>query len=111
MENRAKPDFVFPGVAEYQDMAFDPRRLTMLGVKSTCKDRWTQVLAEADRIDEKHLLTLETAISIHQTDEMQAKRLQLVLPHGLHKTYTAGQQVWLMDVAGFTQLVLERQKA
>jgi hypothetical protein len=28
----------------------------MPGVKSTCKDRWRQVLAEADRIDHKHLL-------------------------------------------------------
>ncbi|MBF0291368.1 MAG: hypothetical protein HQK86_04350 [Nitrospinae bacterium] len=109
-ENKAKPDFLFPGVAEYHDLAFNKLRLTMLGVKSTCKDRWRQVLAEADRIDDKHLLTLEAAISTHQTNEMQAKRLQLVLPRGLHKTYTAEQQTWLMDVAGFTKLVRERQK-
>ena len=67
----------------------------MLGVKSTCKDRWRQVLAEADRIEYKHLLTLETSISKHQTDEMQAKNLQLVLPRGLHETYTPEQQTWL----------------
>jgi hypothetical protein len=30
----------------------------MLGVKTTCSDRWRQVLAEADRIQLKHLLTL-----------------------------------------------------
>lgn len=81
----------------------------MLGVKSTCKDRWRQVLAEADRIDDKHLLTLETAISTHQTDEMAAKHLQLVLPRGLHQTYTPAQQVWLMDMAAFTDLVRSRQ--
>lgn len=110
-ENKAKPDFIFPSVAAYHDPAFDALRLTMLGVKSTCKDRWRQVLAEADRIDHKHLLTLETSISRHQTDEMQAKNLQLVLPRGLHGTYTPEQQAWLMDVASFTALVRERQDA
>lgn len=110
-ENKAKPDFIFPSVAAYHDPAFNVLRLTMLGVKSTCKDRWRQVLAEADRIDHKHLLTLETSISRHQTDEMQAKNLQLVLPRGLHGTYTPAQQAWLMDVASFTALVRERQDA
>lgn len=108
-ENKAKPDFIFPGIEAYHNPAFNPLRLTMLGVKSTCKDRWRQVLAEADRIDNKHLLTLETSISGHQTDEMQAKNLQLVLPRGLHKTYTPAQQAWLMDVSSFTTLVRGRQ--
>jgi len=110
-ENKSKPDFIFPGQAEYHDSAFSPLNLTMLGVKSTCKDRWRQVLAEADRIEHKHLLTLEAAISTNQTDEMQAKNLQLVLPRGLHGTYTAAQQAWLLDVSGFTALVRERQGA
>jgi hypothetical protein len=110
-ENKAKPDFIFPSVTAYHDPAFDQLRLTMLGVKSTCKDRWRQVLAEADRIDHKHLLTLETSISKHQTDEMQAKNLRLVLPRGLHGTYTPIQQEWLMDIASFTALVHERQGA
>jgi hypothetical protein len=108
-ENKAKPDFLFPGVAEYHDPAYDSLKLTMLGVKSTCKDRWRQVLAEADRINNKHLLTLETSISTHQTDEMASKCLQLVLPRGLHQTYTPAQQAWLMDVAAFTDLVRARQ--
>jgi hypothetical protein len=110
-ENKAKPDFIFPTIAAYHNPVFDPLRLTMLGVKSTCKDRWRQVLAEADRIDHKHLLTLETSISGHQTDEMQAKNLQLVLPRGLHETYTPAQQTWLMDISLFTALVRERQDA
>ena len=46
-------------------------------VKSTCKDRWRQVLTEADRIEKKYLFTLEAAISNNQTDEMQAKNVQL----------------------------------
>lgn len=109
-ENKSKPDFLFPGNDEYRDASFDPIDLTMLGVKSTCKDRWRQVLAEADRISEKHLLTLEGAISVNQTDEMRAKQLQLVLPRRLHATYAPEQQEWLMDVSAFVELVSDRQR-
>lgn len=108
-ENRSKPDFLFPGQAEYHSASFDPLKLSMLAVKSTCKDRWRQALAEADRIDDKHLLTLEVAISVNQTNEMQAKRLQLVLPRPLHATYSAAQQAWLFDLAQFLGLVRQRQ--
>lgn len=108
-EGKAKPDFLFPGTAAYQDPAFPEHLLTMLGVKSTCKDRWRQVLAEADRIADKHLLTLEPSISTNQTDEMQQRRLQLVLPRGLHETFTKAQQAWLMPVSDMVALVRDRQ--
>jgi hypothetical protein len=108
-EGRSKPDFLFPGSEEYGDSSFKPTLLTMLGVKSTCKDRWRQVLAEAKRIERKHLLTLEAAISQHQTDQMKDEKLQLVLPKALHRTYTASQQAWLLDVTGFTEIVRDRQ--
>ncbi|MDP2111659.1 MAG: type II restriction endonuclease [Thiobacillus sp.] len=83
----------------------------MPGVKPPSKDRWRQVLVGADRIEYKRLLTLDTSISKHQTDEMQAKNLQLVLPRGLHETYTPEQQAWLMDISSFTEMVRERQEA
>ncbi len=108
-ENKSKPDFIFPGIEEYKTPEYDPLLLTMLGVKSSCKDRWRQVLAEADRIERKHLLTLEAAISENQTDEMQAKKLQLVLPEELHGTYSEKQRSWLMNVTQFTELVRHRQ--
>ena len=108
-EQKSKPDFIFPGKEEYHNPDFDALRLTMLGVKSSCKDRWRQVLAEANRIRDKHLLTLETAISTNQTDEMKAQNLQLVLPQSLHSTYTYNQQQWLMNVSAFINLVRERQ--
>lgn len=104
-EKRAAADFLFPGEAEYADQAFPAARLRMLAVKTTCKDRWRQVLAEARRIQEKHLLTLEPAISRAQTAEMQAERLRLVLPSALHQTYHADQQTWLLDVGAFIGLL------
>lgn len=108
-ENKSKPDFLFPSANNYHDDGFPVNRLTMLGVKSTCKDRWRQVLAEADRINNKHLLTLEPGISENQTDEMKSKNLQLVVPAGITSSFSALQQKWLMDVSTFIDLVKTRQ--
>ncbi len=108
-ENKSKPDFIFPGQIQYHDPDFNALQLTMLGVKSSCKDRWRQVLTEAERIQKKHLLTMETAISKSQTDEMRSRDLQLVLPKALHQTYLPDQQDWLMSVSEFTRHVLEKQ--
>lgn len=106
-----KPDFIFPSLAQYHDASFPQARLTMLAAKSTCKDRWRQILNEAARIPDKHLLTLEPSISERQTDEMKSEHVRLVLPRGLHPTYTVAQQTWLMDVASFTTLVRARQNS
>ena len=108
-ENRNKPDFLFPGGEQYRDREFPAERLTMLGAKSTLKDRWRQVLSEAQRIEEKHILTMEPGISENQTDEMQAKHLQLVIPRRLHSTFRSRQQEWLMTVVDFLSVVRARQ--
>jgi len=108
-EKNLRPDFIFPKISDYHDAAFPQTRLTMLASKSTCKDRWRQILNEAARIPNKHLLTLEPSISENQTEEMKAERVQLVLPHGLHPTYTTAQQGWLMSVAEFIHLAHARQ--
>lgn len=108
-EGKSKPDFLFPGGSEYHNPEFPAGRLTLLGSKSTCKDRWRQVLSEGARVPDKHLITLEPAISEPQTDEMRSHRLQLVLPKALHSTYKPMQQAWLIDLAGFITLVQGRQ--
>jgi len=108
-ENNAKPDFLFPSAADYHNPMFATAHLTMLGAKSTCKDRWRQVLAEADRIPEKHLLTLEAAISENQTNEMKDKRVQLVLPSPIQATYSQSQTPFLINVRQFIDLVDGRQ--
>lgn len=103
-ENRNKPDFLFPGQIAYRDPAFPTDRLMMLGSKSTVKDRWRQVLSEAQRIETKHLLTLEPGISENQTAEMQAKKLQLVIPKKIHTSFRPAQQSWLLDVSQFIEM-------
>lgn len=108
-ENNARPDFLFPSANSYHDALFPPDQLTMLGAKSTCKDRWRQILAEADRLPEKHLLTLEAAISENQTSEMQDKRVQLIVPTPIQSTYSLSQISSLMNVSQFLALVSGRQ--
>lgn len=109
-ENRSKPDFLFPSQESYQDVGFRADRLLMLGVKSTCKDRWRQVLAEADRITSKHLLTLEAPISQHQTDEMRSKELTLVIPRPIQSAFNSTQRTELMTLAGFISLASSHQR-
>lgn len=110
-EGRSKPDFLFPGGDEYHNPNFPATYLTMLGVKSSCKDRWRQILAEADRIYTKHLFTLEPSISENQTNEMQSKNVQLVLPKSIHQSYTETQQKILLNLNEFISQLEIKQKA
>jgi hypothetical protein len=104
-ENRKKPDFLFPGEAEYHDATFDASRLAMLAAKSSCKDRWSQILPEAERIPVKHLCTLEAAISEAQTEEMSRQRVVLVVPAALHATYSASQRASLLTLQQFIEQI------
>ncbi len=109
-ENKSKPDFIFPSIELYKDGNYPKEYLTMLGAKTTAKDRWRQVLEEADRIERKHLITLEGAISENQTNEMRSRNLQLVVPKEIHATFTQNQQEWLYSVDDFLTEVKDRQE-
>ncbi len=109
-EANNRPDFLFPGEHEYHDLKFTTELLVMLGVKSTSKDRWRQVLTEADRIPRKHLCTLEAGISAKQTDEMRRQQLTLVVPVSLHPTYTPEQLKEMLSVTEFVEAVRTKQK-
>jgi len=108
-ENHSKPDFLFPSVEEYHNAGFPVADLMMLAAKRTGKDRWRQVLSEAERISKKHLFMLEPSISENQTGEMRSHKLQLVTPGSLHSTFTASQQAWLMDLGAFLDAVKAKQ--
>lgn len=108
-ERTSKPDFVFPGIAEYQDAKFPPQRLTMLASKSSLKDRWRQMTREADRIEYKHLFTLQPGISVQQTDEIKAQKVQLVIPRSIHGSYRPSQHGELLDLKDFMRLIKERE--
>ena len=83
-----RPDFVFPSAAAYLDPSFPASRLRMLAVKTTCKDRWRQVLNEADRaIQWTHLLTVQEGVSEAQYREMAESGVKLVVPAPLKTTF------------------------
>lgn len=109
-EGNSRPDFLFPGSAEYADHAFDPTLLALLAVKSTLKDRWRQVLAEAARIREKHLLTIQPGVSPNQVEEMQRNHLRLVVPAALHPCYGPHVAGWLMKFRDFLEFVRDQQR-
>lgn len=79
-EDKKKPDFIFPSIEAYHNKNFNENRLTFLASKTTCKDRWRQVVSEADRIKTKHLFTLQQGISRNQLTEMYNQGVQLVVP-------------------------------
>lgn len=108
-ERNNKPDFLFPGINYYRDESFSVNLLSMLGVKTSAKDRWRQILSEADRISKKHLITLEPAISKNQTDEMIAQNLQLIVPGDIFETYSPKQREQLITLSEFISLVKKKQ--
>jgi len=108
-EKGKKPDYIFPGKEEYFNIDFDVARLTMLAAKSSCKDRWSQVLPEAERITQKNLITLEPAISESTTATMRESSLQLIVPSSIQESYTTEQRAWLWSLDDFTNLVKEKQ--
>ncbi|OYU50698.1 MAG: restriction endonuclease [Alphaproteobacteria bacterium PA1] len=107
-ERKNRPDFLFPSGAAYHNYDFSEAKLTMLGSKTSLKDRWRQILAEADRITNKHLFTIDTRLSVAQTDQMFASNVQLVVPRKLHETYIPSQQVSIMELAAFIDMVRAR---
>jgi hypothetical protein len=95
-----RPDFLFPSIAAYNDTSFPESKLRMLAAKTSCKERWAQVLEEADRIKSKHLLTL-TEVSPNQFLKMKQANLQLVVPQKLQSKFHKDIQPHLMSLESF----------
>lgn len=109
-EENKKPDFVFPNGECYHNLTFPGELLTVLGAKTTCKDRWRQVLNEADRVDDKYLFTLQQGISSNQLKEMKDYRLHLVVPHKYLTSFPKKYRGEICDLSTFIGMVKERQE-
>lgn len=70
-------------------------------MKTTCKDRWRQILNEADRIPVKHLLTLQEGVSEGQFREMTEAGVQLVVPVPLVSSFPKSVQPHLQSLESF----------
>ena len=108
-ENNKKPDFLFPNSKCYHNFEFPANDITVLGAKTTCKDRWRQVINEADRVDIKYLCTLQPGISRAQLKEMEDYHVRLVVPCSLINTYPEEFRDKISDIKCFVSIVKEKQ--
>lgn len=106
-EGRRKPDFIFPSESQYHDDEWPDSRLVFLAAKTTCKDRWRQILNEADRIPHKHLFTLQQGISGAQLDEMASAGVTLVVPADNKSTFPKAHRDWILTLKEFLDLAAE----
>ena len=106
-EGNKKPDFLLPSQEAYHDHGFSVDYIVSLAAKTTCKDRWRQVLNEADRLRDKpkYLCTLQQGISGAQMDEMQAENVILVVPKPYIATYPKDRRDRIWTLARFVQYV------
>ena len=100
-----RPDILIPGRREYLDSRYPDAKLFAIGIKTTCKDRWRQVLREAPRVRTKHILTMQKGISPAQLEEMRVSEVTLVVPQGLHTDYPPERRADLLSVAAFVDRI------
>ena len=110
-EGNKKPDFLFPSEEAYHDMTFSVEKLCTLAAKTTCKDRWRQILNEANRLRDKnkYLCTMQQGISSQQLDEMQDEQVILVVPKEYHTYYPKDKRSRLWTVKHFVDYVMEME--
>ena len=99
-EGKKKPDFLFPSAEKYHDISFPTEKLCTLAAKTTCKDRWRQVLNEANRL---------RSISSAQMDEMQEECVVLVVPKPYIKTFPRTRQNRIWTIHKFVSYIKELQ--
>ena len=110
-EDNKKPDFLFPSGEAYHNLMFPADKLVFLGAKTTCKDRWRQVLNEANRIETKYLFTLQQGISKNQLQEMKHEHLKLVVPSPYLSSFDKEFQSEIETLSSFINIVKEKQKS
>lgn len=108
-EENKKPDFIFPDSASYKNMGYNADKLVFLASKTTCKDRWRQILNEADRIKDKHLFTLQQGISSNQLNEMYRYNVRLVVPKPYLTSFPSEYRDKILTLDRFVGLVKEKQ--
>ena len=110
-EGNKKPDFLFPSEEAYHDMSFSIEKLCTLAAKTTCKDRWRQILNEADRLrdENKYLCTMQQGISAAQMDKMQAEKVILVVPKAYHTAYPKEKRDRIWTLGRFVGYVKEME--
>lgn len=110
-ELNKKPDFLFPSGIAYHDATYPETKLHMLASKTCCKDRWRQVINEADRIKQKHLFTLQEGVSGNQLKEMYKEGIVLVVPQPILKSFPKEYHDQILSLTEFVDFIKTSQRA
>jgi hypothetical protein len=98
VDGKVRPDVLMPGQQAYENKAHPPEKLAVLALKTTCKDRWRQVLNEGKRVTVKDLLTLQPEMSRAQLEEMKEAKLRITVPAPLHAGWKTPEGMKLLTV-------------
>ncbi|WP_418264662.1 type II restriction endonuclease [Flavobacterium faecale] len=109
-EDNKRPDFLFPDLDSYHNPHFDNKKIITLASKTTCKDRWRQILNEADKVKTKHLFTLQQGISKNQLQEMYKYDVCLVVPKPYLTSFPIEYRDKIMTLNNFVEHVKNTQK-
>ncbi|WP_321288173.1 type II restriction endonuclease [uncultured Sunxiuqinia sp.] len=109
-EQNKKPDFIFPNIETYYREPAGSKNLIFLGAKTTCKDRWRQIVNEADKIPQKHLFTLQQGISANQLKEMRTHGVTLVVPSPYLKNFPKELRHEIWTLGKFLEFAKEKSQ-
>lgn len=124
-EKKHKPDFLFPSKSAYVQaskeasaqkikaaIAAKKYGIVVLAAKTTCKDRWRQILEEADLLDggKRYLFTLQPCISTNQLEQMKSRNVILVVPQSIKKYYPTEYRKDILSLNAFINMVKKIQK-
>lgn len=113
--DQRRPDFLFPSLDAYESYrvrhrdaennvsSSDAEGVFFLAAKTTCKDRWRQILTEAPGVNRRYLFTLQQAISKAQLDEMSDEGVTVVMPESYRRKFDAQNRGRILSLAEFIE--------
>lgn len=108
-EKKKRPDFVFPNGKCYHHFEFPSDKLTILGAKTTCRDRWNQVAYEGERAEFKYLFTTQPGMSTDNLKGLEKLKVGVVVPQQNIEFFPKTFQCKIWTLARFIATIRAQQ--
>lgn len=105
-----RPDFVMPSALAYDVEPRGSEGVFVVAVKTTCKDRWRQIMREGPKATVRYLVTMQHGISSAQMREMKDAGVRLVVPSDRHGDFAQDDRRDLMSLDQFIGLLPKRAR-
>lgn len=105
-------DFILPGLAAYRALCGASSRdpdVVHLGAKSTARERWKQVLSEAQLLRRRHLATLDPHLSHASLNAMIDHDVRPVMPERLAALYRGHEILTVEEFIARAEWVMGRR--